>query len=297
MSAEVTNVFSVDVEDWFHILDLDRGIARDDWSNQESRVEQNTSRLLDLLERHRTSATCFVLGWIAERHPGLIRAIDRQGHEIATHGYGHELIYELGADAFRNDVTRSLEVLGSIVGTQPRGYRAPGFSVTEETPWAFSVLGELGINYDSSVFPAVRGHGGIPGGQTTPYRIELAEDRELVELPITTAEVLGRRVAYCGGGYLRLFPLAFISRAIRRANRAGISVVLYVHPRDIDPDQFRIPMSAVRRFKSYVGLRKAHDKLNALLQEFPFGRADQLVASLASDDLPRIRLPSETAGP
>jgi polysaccharide deacetylase family protein (PEP-CTERM system associated) len=293
MTTEIANVFSIDVEDWFHVLDLEQGIAPQQWSDQESRVERNTNRLLELLDNYNVHATCFVLGWVAEHHRSLVETIHQQGHEIATHGYGHELICEQSPDRFRADIRRSINVLEATVGFRPRGYRAPGFSITKNTLWALSILAESDLVYDSSLFPTTRGHGGLPGGCPTPHRIELDHQRHLVELPIATTTLFGRRIAYCGGGYLRLFPLKFICRAIQTANMAGIPVMLYIHPRDIDPDQPRIPMPATRRFKSYVGLRTAHQKLNSLLAEFAFGRADRLVESLGTDRIPIVRMSSE----
>lgn len=294
MPDEIVNVFSIDVEDWFHILDLKTGVPRHTWLAQDSRVERNTERLLHLLRRHGTYATCFILGWIAEHYPSLVETIYLEGHEVATHGYGHELVYDQGPDPFRADVERSIELLKSLLFVQPQGYRAPGFSVTRETLWVFSILAELGLAYDSSIFPAARGHGGLQGAYPSAHRIELDRKRHLIELPISTTTMLGRRVAYCGGGYLRALPLRFISSAIREANAIGIPVVLYIHPRDIDPHQPRIPMPRIRRFKSYVGLNRAYDKLNALIQEFPFGRADRLVERLQSEQIPRVRVSSGT---
>ena len=290
MSKNITNVFTIDVEDWFHILDLEQGIDRADWSRQESRVERNTERLLDLLRQHRTHATCFVLGWIAEHYPALVKTLDAEGHEIAAHGYAHELIYERGPEDLRSDLQRSIELLGTIVGRPPLGYRAPGFSITKDCLWAFSIMADLGLKYDSSVFPAPRGHGGLEDGCPRPHRIQIDDARWLVELPMSTTRVCGRRVAYCGGGYLRLFPLTLIRAAIRKANSQGVPVILYIHPRDIDPDQPRIAMPLGRRVKSYVGLRTTYDKLNALLGEFPFDRADRVIESLDLEAAPVVRL-------
>jgi polysaccharide deacetylase family protein (PEP-CTERM system associated) len=293
VTPQVENVFSVDVEDWFHILDIEEGVPPEAWQDQESRVEENTRRLLGLLRRHDTHATWFVLGWIAERYPALVKEIHREGHEIATHGFGHGLIYEQTPDVFRADVERSIQAIEGITLVRPRGYRAPGFSLTTQSLWALSVLSSLGLSYDSSLFPARRGHGGLPGSNPLPHRIDLDDERRLVELPIATTSLCGRRIAYCGGGYLRLLPLAFIRRMIRRSNAEGIPVVLYIHPRDIDPDQPRMPLPVARRFKSYVGLRKTYDKVSALLEEFPFGTAAGLLESVSIDELPGVRISSD----
>jgi polysaccharide deacetylase family protein (PEP-CTERM system associated) len=294
MSNDIVNIFSIDVEDWFHILDLKQGVDRDAWIDQESRVERNTERLLDLVRRHETQVTCFVLGWIAEHYPSLVETIYREGHEIATHGYGHQLVYEQSLDQFRQDLKRSCEVLRSTPFGPPLGYRAPGFSITKDSLWAFSILADLGLTYDSSVFPAARTHGGLQNSCSSPYRIQVGGGRSLIELPISTTRVCGRPVAYCGGGYLRLFPLKFIFREIRKANAMGLPVVLYIHPRDIDPGQPRIPMPPMRRLKSYIGLHKTYDKLNAILQEFPFGRADRVIDNLKLDETPLVRISAGT---
>ena len=294
MTPQVTNVFSIDVEDWFHILDLEQGVPSEYWQDQDSRVEGNTRRLLDLLRRHNTHATWFVLGWIAERYPAMVQEIHLEGHEIATHGFGHGLVYEQSPEVFRADVERSIQVIEGITSVRPRGYRAPGFSLTMQSLWAFSILSSLGLSYDSSLFPATRGHGGLPGSNPLPHRIDLDDERHLVELPIATTSLCGKRIAYCGGGYLRLLPLAFARRIIRRTNAQGIPVVLYIHPRDIDPNQPRISMPVARRFKTYVGLRKTYDKVNVLLQEFSFGTAGRLLASVSIDELPGVRVSSDS---
>ncbi len=290
MSNNIVNIFSIDVEDWFHILDLKNGIGFDMWSKQPSRVEQNTEQLLDLMRRHETKATCFILGWIAEHYPALVETIYREGHEIATHGYSHQLVYEQNPQQFREDLKRSCDLLKSTPFGPPLGYRAPGFSITEDSLWAFSIMADLGLTYDSSVFPAARTHGGLHNSSRSPYRIQVDGGRSLTEFPISTTKICGKPVAYCGGGYLRLFPRKFICREIRKMNAKGIPVILYIHPRDIDPGQPRIPMPPVRRFKTYIGMRKTLDKLNAILQEFPFDRADRVINNLEIEESPLFRI-------
>ena len=259
------NIMSVDVEDWFHILDLVAEPAMDGWDQLESRVERNFTFLLDRFAANDVRVTCFFLGWIAERFPHLVREADRRGHEIASHGYAHQLIYSQTAQAFRDDVRRAKDILEDISGKPVRGYRAPGFSITRATPWALEELVATGHTYDSSIFPTGRGHGGLPGAPMEPHtEVTLAGD--LLEFPITVARFLGRRVCFFGGGYLRLFPYRVIDHMARSVNRDGRPVVYYVHPREIDPNHPRMPMGAVRRFKSYVNLSTTTRKLDRILR-------------------------------
>ncbi len=264
----VVNTFTIDVEGWYNILDLAQGPRREDWGRYEDRESHHTLRLLDLLDRHGVKATCFVLGWTAEHRPKLIKEIAARGHEIACHGYGHDLLYRLTPDRFLQDLQQARAAIGASCGEPIRGYRVPGFSLTEQTPWAWEALADEGFDYDSSVFPGSRGHGGMPSAPRLPHIVELADGRRLREFPISMVRLLGQPTAYAGGGYLRLFPYALIRRWIRRANQAGEPVVVYIHPRDIDPDQPRLPMPLHRRFKSYVNLHTAMGKLDRLLRDF-----------------------------
>ncbi len=260
------NILSIDVEDWFHILDLAEAPDLDGWSKLESRVEKNFFRLLDELKISNTKATCFFLGWVAERFPELVRRAHREGHEIASHGYAHQLVYGLSREAFAADVKRAKDILEGIVGVPVVGYRAPGFSIVAETPWAFEELKAAGYQYDSSVFPAARGHGGMAGAEVRPHRIETPRGT-LTEFPISVASVLGKKVCFFGGGYLRLFPYPLIDRMTDQVNAEGRPVVFYVHPREIDPTQPRMKMNAVRRFKSYVNLETTLPKLQKLVRD------------------------------
>ena len=289
-----TNVISVDLEDWFHILDLDSGYGPEEWSHLPSRVERNSERLLDLFDRHSVRATWFTLGWVADRFPGLLKRIVERGHEVASHGFHHQLVYEQTPVQFQNDITASIAAIESACGIRPTAYRAPGFSVTQQALWAFETLGALGITVDSSVFPAPRGHGGLPSAPSFPFRIVLPDGSEILEFPITTTTLFGRRLAYCGGGYLRLFPTNWVARRIGAANRCGQPVIVYIHPRDIDPKQPRMSMSPTRRFKSYVGLSTCISKLDTLLRQFPFGTLADALSELERSELPIYRLMRDT---
>lgn len=258
------NLFSIDLEDWFHILDSDAAPRMSQWSEQESRVEKNTQTLLDELERAGVSCTFFVLGWIAENYPDLVRRIADAGHEVASHGYAHGLIYQQTREEFRDDLRRANDTIEAAAGTKPRGFRAPGFSIRHDSEWALDILAEEGFEYDSSVFPASRNHGGLPGAHPLPTLLA----NGLREFPVSTIETPLRRVAYLGGGYLRLFPASLILHWARGQRTRDESLVLYLHPRDVDIEQPRLGLGAVRNFKSYVGLRGCLDKVRTLLREF-----------------------------
>ena len=259
-------LFSVDVEDWFHILDVPSTPPLSEWGMLPSRVEKNFTRLLDLFSEKRVSTTCFFLGWIAERFPHLVREAVARGHEIASHGYSHRLVYELSQEEFYRDALCSREILEHVAGVAVTGYRSAGFSVTERTLWFFDALAKAGYEYDSSVFPVPRGHGGLRTDRRTPYVVDSSS--EIIEFPITVTEVLGRPMCFFGGGYLRLFPYWLIRRMSKTVLDEGRPVVFYIHPREIDPHHPRLEMSLARRFKSYINLESTEGKLKRILEEF-----------------------------
>ncbi len=260
----MNNILSIDVEDWFHILELESTPDIGEWDGCESRVDENFRTLLDLLDETETKATCFFLGWIAERNRDIVKEAAGRGHEIASHGYSHRLIYTQSRKEFFDDVSRTKKLLEEITGTRVEGYRAPGFSIVKETPWAFGELARAGYLYDSSVFPAGRGHGGIPDADLFPQRID-TEHGPITEIPLSVVSILNRRMSFFGGGYLRLFPYWLIKKMTVSVNRENRPVVYYVHPREIDVRHPRLPMSLPRRFKSYVNLRTTRPKLARLL--------------------------------
>jgi polysaccharide deacetylase family protein (PEP-CTERM system associated) len=261
------SIFSVDVEDWFHILGL-RSVPRiDEWPSLPSRVEANFMALLDMFDERGVAVTCFFLGWVAERFPHLVREAAGRGHEIASHGYAHELAYRISPADFLRDAVMSKHMLEDLTGAAVKGYRCAGFSTTEATPWFFDKLAEAGYAYDSSVFPAARAHGGMTGTELGPHFIR-AGSRGIVEFPISVAHVLGRPVCFFGGGYLRLFPYSVIRRMGARVLREGRPVVFYIHPREIDPCHPRLPMGLMRKFKCYVNLRTAKAKVESILRDF-----------------------------
>ncbi|HUI85034.1 MAG TPA: XrtA system polysaccharide deacetylase [Candidatus Binatia bacterium] len=262
-----SSIFSVDVEDWFHILDIPGAPAISEWGSLPSRVERNFTRLLDIFSQYDAHVTCFVLGWVGERFPHLVKEAAARGHEIASHGYGHTLVYQQDREEFRQDVRRARLLLEDITSVPVIGYRAPGFSTTEATPWFFDVLAEAGYRYDSSVFPAARGHGGMREGRREPHRVGNGDG--ILELPITVADMMGKTMCFFGGGYLRLFPYWLVRAKAHEVLAEGRPVVFYIHPREVDPAHPRLPMSRIRRFKSYVNLEGTESKVRRILQDFP----------------------------
>lgn len=264
------NALTVDVEEWFQVSNFDRVVPRSDWDSMASRVEDSTRRLLDLFDETGARATCFVLGWVAERHPELVREIARRGHEIASHGYGHELVYAIGRERFAEDLRRSVQVLTDAVGEAPRGYRAPSFSIDHRSLWALDVLAEQEFHYDSSLYPVRHPRYGVPSFPRFPLRVRTQEGAEIREFPLTTLRLGGRNLGAAGGGYLRLLPLAVLETAFRRANRQGQPAVLYIHPWEVDPGQPRIPVQGLGRFTHYTNLSRTEDRLRRVLRQFEF---------------------------
>lgn len=259
-------IFSIDVEDWFHILDLPSTPHLSQWDLLPSRVEHNFLKLLDILGEKKTRVTCFFLGWVAKRYPHLVRQAAKQGHEIASHGYGHQLIYQMKPEEFYEDAVRAKKIIEDICGHPVWGYRASGFSVTKDIEWFFDKLMEAGYRYDSSVFPAPRAHGGLRNGNYAPYRVDQSSD--FVEFPISVEHVAGQPICFFGGGYLRLFPYFLIRTMALRVLRQGRPVIFYVHPREIDLECPRLAMRMKRRFQSYVNLATTEPKIRSLLSEF-----------------------------
>lgn len=266
--ADITHALSFDIEDWFHIVQV-KGLEADHWDDLTTRhslVESRTEEILEICDRHRVRATFFVLGWIAERYPALVQAIAKAGHEIASHGHMHDRVGELGPERLAEDLRRSLDAISSASGARVRGYRAPSFSIVPGCEWAFDALANAGIEWDSSLFPAPRGHGGYPCPRE-PHVVTAPNGATIRELPMSVWSPLGSRtrMGFSGGGYLRLLPYRALRAAIRSEARAGRPTVVYLHPRDLAPDCPRWPMPPHRRFKCYVGLASTRPKLERLL--------------------------------
>ncbi len=283
-------IFTVDVEDWFHILDLPSAPDLAVWDDLPSCVEKNFMKLLEIFDGGKIHVTCFFLGWIAEKFPHLVKEADRRGHEIASHGHSHRLVHEMTREGFIEDARRSKSILEDLVGHPILGYRCSGFSVTGETPWFFDALVKVGYRYDSSVFPAPRGHGGLNNGHYTPYLIGSHSDG-LIEFPITVTKVLGTPMCFFGGGYLRLFPFFLIKKMAFKVLREGRPVVFYVHPREIDSRHPRLPMNWYRNFKSYVNLETTEAKIRRLLAQFEFTTFQGFIADILNQFAPASQIP------
>ena len=260
-------IFTIDVEDWFHILDIPGGPSIETWHSLESRVERNFLRLLDLADEHGARTTCFILGWVAERFPHLVREAYRRGHEIASHGYAHRLVYELKPQEFREDAERARKILEDVAGCRVIGFRAPGFSVTKATPWFFEEVANSGYLYDSSVFPARRGHGGFEDAARDPFIVYTSSGAAMIEFPMTVVDVT-KPMCFFGGGYLRLFPWPVIRTMTQKCMNDRRAVIFYVHPREIDVDHPRLPMGRIRAFRSYVNLDTTYQKIDHIFKTF-----------------------------
>lgn len=283
------NALTFDVEEYFHAEAFARVLRPEEWPTLESRVAATTERLLDILDRERIRATFFVLGWVAERHPSLVREIASLGHEIGCHGYGHQMISRLTREEFERDVTRAKAALEDATGRLVIGYRAPTFSVMRDTLWSLDVLCEAGFRYDSSIFPILHDRYGIPDAPRFPHRMKAPNGCELTEFPLSTVLVLGRRVPVAGGGYFRLFPYALTRRAIARINaHEAQPAMIYLHPWEIDPDQPRLPVGPLTRFRHLVNVGKTEARLGRLLADFTWAPAAEVLAEtglLAIGDL------------
>jgi polysaccharide deacetylase family protein (PEP-CTERM system associated) len=276
----VLNALTVDVEDYFHASAFEQSVARDSWDRLESRVVRNTERLLDIFAERGIKGTFFVLGWVAERFPDLTRAIDRDGHEIASHGYAHQLVHATSPAAFREDLRRSRLALESVIGKPVLGYRAPSFSITARSMWALDVLIDEGYFYDASIYPIRHDRYGIPGYRRHIHRVERAGG-SIWELPGSTIRLHTMNLPVGGGGYFRVLPYKWTAEGISRLNRHERQpAIFYIHPWEIDPEQPRMAGSFISRFRHYRNLQKTEPRLQQLLSEFRFGTVSDVLATV-----------------
>jgi polysaccharide deacetylase family protein (PEP-CTERM system associated) len=272
------NALTIDVEDYFQVSGFDRCVSRAQWDDFPLRVADNTHRLLDLLASARVRATFFVLGWVAERRPDLVKDIRAAGHEIASHGFGHRLIYEQTPDEFRADLRRGRDVLQDILGEAVTAYRAPSFSITRRSLWALDVLVEEGFLLDSSIYPTRHDRYGIPGAPLEPHPIRRPAGT-LWEFPPPVIRVVGRPTPVGGGGWFRLYPYALTRRWLRAVNREDRPFAVYLHPWEIDPEQPRLSPGRFAAFRHYVNLRRTEGRLTELLHDFRFGTLSESLAA------------------
>jgi polysaccharide deacetylase family protein (PEP-CTERM system associated) len=262
------NALSFDLEDWFCVSNLRAVIRQEEWHLQEQRVTENTRRILSLLKKYNIHSTFFVLGWIAEKVPELVREIDYHGHEIATHGYSHKMLTEMGPSEFDNDIGHAITITKSIINSNIMGYRAPTFSLTRDTLWATDILLRHGIKYDSSIFPMsfMNAYDGIPGASPWPFRFE----NGLIEFPLSCAEKFSLRIPCSGGCFFRALPYIVTRRLLAGINRKGHSFMFYLHPWEIDPGQPKKHMPIIDSIRHYINLDKTYGRLERLIQDFRF---------------------------
>ena len=275
-------LFSVDVEDYFQTEALSRFCPREQWTKCEDRTEGNTEKILDLLEKRGILGTFFVLGWTAERHPQLIKRIADRGHEVASHGYAHELIYRQTPQVFREDIRRAKGILESLTGTAVLGYRAPSYTIMAGTRWALDILQEEGHVYDSSIFPIKRKKYGIPGAPRAPHRITTSSGASLWEFPLPAVGHGKFRLPATGGAYLRLLPLAFQEWAVRKLLSENIPVVFNVHPWELDPAQPKFPVGWGTKLTHYKNLARTRERMERILDLGPAGPIKQLLPAKAA---------------
>ncbi len=273
----IINAFTCDVEDYFQVSALAPHFPRSCWDSVPCRIERNVDRILELLDGHRARGTFFVLGWVAERYPTLVRRIADAGHEVASHGYCHERASAMTPDAFTADIALAKTVLEDVSGGPVTGYRAPSFSIGAGNLWAHDCIARAGYRYSSSVYPVRHDHYGVPDAPRFPYRL----DSGLLEVPVTTVRWMGRNWPAGGGGYFRLLPYAVSRWQIGRVNREeGRSAIFYFHPWEIDPEQPRVRDASIKtRFRHYVNLERTERRLHCLLRDFAWGRADRVFAA------------------
>ncbi len=278
------NAITVDVEDYFHVAALAEVIKPEDWPNHDLRVEQNTHKILDLFDLHKVQATFFVLGWVAERCPDLVKEISRRGHEVASHGYSHQLVYNQTPAVFREETSRSKVLLEDIVQKPVRGYRAASYSITNESKWALDTLIELGFEYDSSIFPIRHDRYGIPDAPDYPHLLN-RDSGSIIEFPLSALNVFGYRLPVAGGGYFRLYPYWLTRMLLNQlARQTKRPFIFYLHPWEIDPDQPRVNTSRLSRFRHYNNLDVCEQRLVQLLKDFEFTSVADVLSTMGFDD-------------
>jgi len=261
----VINALTIDFEDWYQGLE----IPHTEWANYEDRVVRAGHSVLETLGAANTRATFFVLGYVAERQPEIIREIAAAGHEVGTHGYSHSFVYRQTPDLFRSEMTRAIRNLEDLTGQRVLGHRAPFFSITRDSLWALDVLADLGIRYDSSIFPVLNYRYGIEDAPRWPYKVDCGENG-IIEFPISTWKILGRNLPIAGGAYFRIFPYALTRRAFKAVNDIGHPAVFYLHPWELDPEHPRIPLPRRISLTHYFNLHKTQQRLSRLLRDFCF---------------------------
>lgn len=271
------NAMSVDVEDYFHVSAFADSIDRNEWNSHPLRVETNTMRLLDLFDEYQIKVTFFVLGWVAEKKEKLVSEIASRGHEVACHGYSHQLVYNQKPEVFREETIRSKSLLEDITQVRVRGYRAASYSITNRSRWALDILVDAGFDYDSSIFPVRHDRYGIPDAPEFPHRMDTPDGHTIVEFPLSTARIFRYRLPVAGGGYFRLYPYWLSRAGLRQINRRHKPFIFYLHPWEIDPEQPRIEAGWFSRFRHYNNLDKCEARLENLMDDFSFTTVEEIL--------------------
>jgi polysaccharide deacetylase family protein (PEP-CTERM system associated) len=282
-SRSPLNALTIDVEDYYQVTGFEKCVFRADWDRLESRVVANTHAVLDLLRSGGVHGTFFILGWVAERFPGLIRQIHAEGHEIGCHGFWHRVVYQQAPDEFRHDLQRARDALQDIIGVPVTAYRAPCFSITRRSLWALDILVEESFTCDSSIFPTVHDRYGLPDAPLEPHRIRRPAG-SLWEFPLPVLRRLGHPWPIGGGGYFRLYPYSLTRYGLRSINAEGRSFAAYIHPWELDPDQPQLALGPVRAFRHYVNLGRTKSRLEKLIRDFRFGPIRQVLAELDAQE-------------
>lgn len=267
---QIRNALTVDVEDYFQVSAFADSVHQRDWDNHPLRVENNTKKLLDMFDEQQIKATFFVLGWVAERQKSLILEIAKRGHEVACHGYSHQLVYNQTPKVFREETVRAKSILEDIIQQQVRGYRAASYSITEKSQWALDILAECEFTYDSSIFPIRHDRYGMPDTPEHPYILKTPKGHSIIEFPLSTAKVFKYKLPIAGGGYFRLYPYWLSKMGLSQINRQNKPFIFYLHPWEIDPEQPRISASWFSRFRHYNNLDKCESRLQTLISDFHF---------------------------
>jgi len=280
-AARILNAMSVDVEDYFHVSALASSVRRGEWPQMEYRAESSTHKLLAIFDEFEVKATFYVLGWLAEKSPGLVREIHAEGHEVACHGLAHELVYQQTPGDFLGQTRTAKQVLEDIIGDRVLGYRAASWSITDQSLWALDIILDLGFRYDSSVFPIRHDRYGIPSASPRPGLISTPSGRKVVEFPPSTIDLFGQRLPVSGGGYFRILPYGWTRFGLRRVNeKSNQPINFYLHPWEVDPKQPRIKTSWFSRFRHYTNLDRTEHRLRRLLKEFSFTTTRNVLTEL-----------------
>ncbi len=289
----MNTVFSIDVEEWFHILETD-SVSKTitDWDQYPSRINESMDKLFDVLDKHDVKATLFFLGWVGEKYPHIVKEACKRGHEIASHGYYHDLVYELGYKRFKEDIRSSKSLLEDISGQEVRGYRAPGFSLTPEASWAYPALIEEGYSYSSSIYPAKRAHGFFTEFGDEPREI-IYGNKSILEFPMTVLEAPFTSLSCFGGGYFRLFPVKWYKAAAEMLKKKNKNLIFYIHPRDIDIEQPKLDLPMSRKFKSYINVGSALSKIEKILDGENYTSFEKVIEKTTISSMPKAVVHTE----